>query len=161
MSRQRVHTGAVAVVAALALGACGGSIRPDGHATTTRTASGASDYSDQRSALVWMRQYSTESLLWQTVSISPTGSGELTTLIGEIAGAKRTSFKLPASGMASLRRLLAAARGVKPPATHVLTAELYSLHVAHLPSEAIQGPAPPQLRRLIVFLSALMTNYCC
>jgi hypothetical protein len=63
-------------------------------------------------------------------------------LIGEIAGAKRTSFKLPARDLASLRRLLAAARGVKAPAKHVLTAELYSLHIARLPSEAIQGPAP-------------------
>jgi hypothetical protein len=75
---------AAAVVFALAIAACGGSLRPDAHirrearVTNTSTASGAGDYSDERTALVWMRQFSPESLLWQAVAIMPAGSGELT-----------------------------------------------------------------------------------
>ena len=159
-----------AVVAAAALSACAGSIRPEKHAsdatvathaTTTPAAGGAGDYSLERSAMVWMRQYSPLSLDWQAVAVSPTGKGELTTLIGEISGAERTSFKLPARQLASLRRLLAAARGDKPPAKLVASAEQYTLHIPGRGSEVVEGPAPGQLRRLIAFLSALMTTYCC
>jgi hypothetical protein len=108
-----------------------------------------------------MRQYSPESLLWQTVSVRADGAGLLTTLIGEISGAVHRSFQLPAQQAAVLRRLVAAARRSHPPPTTDPLAELYRLHISGLPSANIEGRMPTALAELIHFLSGLMLTYCC
>ncbi|MBV9004504.1 MAG: hypothetical protein JO181_07575, partial [Solirubrobacterales bacterium] len=84
------------------------------------------------------------------------------TLIGEIAGARRTWFQLPAGQTARLRRLVADARGVPPPRPGIAPrAELYTLHIADSRSENIQGPMRRPLASLISYLSGLMLTYCC
>lgn len=153
-------------VAALALGGCAGTTRPTAATgttatSTTTTGGGASDYSDVRGSLVWMRQYSPESLMWQTVSVAPTGRAELTTLIGEIAGAERTPFRISPGQLADLRRLLATSRGVRIPSHHNLRATLYTLHVRGHPSIILQGTIPRQMQPLVRFLTGLMSTHCC
>jgi hypothetical protein len=108
-----------------------------------------------------MRQYSPESLLWQTVSVRADGAGQLTTLIGEISGAVRKSFQLPPEQAAVLRRLVAAAPRSHPPQTTDPRAELYTLHISRLPSANIEGRMPGALAALVHFLSGLMLTYCC
>jgi hypothetical protein len=155
----------VAVVAALALSACGGSGRatdrkPD-TANTTSAPGGATDYSLLQGSLVWMRQYSPESLMWQTVSVFSSGRAELTTLIGEIAGAERKPFRISPQQMTRLRRLLAGSRAARIPAHHDLRATLYTLHVSGRSSVVIQGTIPRRMKPLIRFLTGLMSTYCC
>jgi hypothetical protein len=147
------------MVAALSLGGCGGTTRAAGHASTS--AGGASDYSDVRGSLVWMRQYSPESLMWQTVSVDSSGRGELTTLIGEISGAERTPFRIPRGQLTVLQRLLARSRGARIPSHHNLRATLYTLHVSGHPSVILQGTIPRRMRPLVRFLTGLMSTYCC
>lgn len=162
----RPRTLAVAV-AALTLGGCGGTTRVAGHASTVprgasaATASGAGDYSDVRGSLVWMRQYSPESLMWQTVSVDRSGRGELTTLIGEISGAERTPFRIAPGQVTVLRRLLARSRGAHIPSRHNLRATLYTLHVSGHPSVILQGRIPRRMQPLVRFLTGLMVTYCC
>ena len=133
------------------------------HATSTSTASAAaSAFASGPPALVTMREYSPESLLWQLVSVKPNGAAMLTTLIGEISGARRTWFRLPAGQTARLRRLVAGARSVPPPRPGIAPrAELYTLHIADSRSENIQGPMRRQLASLVSYLSGLMLTYCC
>jgi hypothetical protein len=108
-----------------------------------------------------MRQYSPESLLWQAVSIDSNGKARLTTLIGEIAGAVRKSFRLPPVQVARLHRLVRDARGAQASPVHNLQAELYSLYIAGQPSEVIEGKMPKRLEALVNYLSGLMLTYCC
>ncbi|HEX4010110.1 MAG TPA: hypothetical protein VHX62_08885 [Solirubrobacteraceae bacterium] len=154
-----------AVMAALAFSACGGSARPDHHAghtsSVTRTTGGATDFSLLRGSLVWMRQYSPESLMWQTVSVFSTGRAELTTLIGEIAGAERRPFRISPRQVTRLRRLLAVSRAAKIPVQHDLRATLYTLHVSGRTSVILQGTIPTRMKPLVGFLTGLMSAYCC
>lgn len=108
-----------------------------------------------------MREYSPESLLWQTVSVRADGTALLTTLIGEISGAIRKPFQLPPDQAALLRRLVAAARPVSRSTTGDAHAELYTLDIPGMPSANIQGRTPKPLAALIHFLSGLMLTYCC
>jgi hypothetical protein len=109
-----------------------------------------------------MRQYSPESLLWQTVSVRRNGSGVLTTLIGESVGAERKAVQLPAVQTAHLRTLVTHAESVRPPRPGIAPrATLYTLHIAGRPAENIQGPARPPLHALVAFLSGVMFTYCC
>ena len=112
-------------------------------------------------ALVTMRQFSPQSLLWQTISVQPSGHAQLTTLIGEIAGAVRKRFVLPAAQAAKVRQLVRAARTVAPPRPHDPQAQLYTLTLPGLPAESLQGTTPPALTALTGYLSGLMFNYCC
>jgi hypothetical protein len=111
--------------------------------------------------LVTLRQYSPESLLWQVVAVQANGRGVLTTLIGEITGAVRTSFQLPAPQVAVLRRLVAGARSVRPPPRSDPHAVFYTLHISGGTAANIQGRMPKRLAALVHFLSALMQTYCC
>ncbi len=165
---------AVALGLALVIAGCGGA----GHTSSRETSTAASTAAVQTStaastaaaaafasgppALVTMREYSPESLLWQLVSVKPNGAAMLTTLIGEISGARRTWFHLPAGQDAQLHRLVAGARGVPPPRPGTAPrAELYTLHIAGERSENIQGPMPRPLASLVNYLSGLMLTYCC
>ena len=155
-------------MAVLALSACGGVGRADDHSVSTSTSvtgtagdGTAADYSLVRHSLVWMRQFSPESLMWQTVSVFTTGRGELTTLIGEISGAERRSFRISAGQLADLRRLLTGSRRARIPTQHNLRATLYTLHVSGRPSVIIQGAIPRPMQPLIRFLTGLMSTYCC
>jgi hypothetical protein len=118
-------------------------------------------YSVERGALVTMRQYSPESLLWQTVSVRADGSALLTTLIGEISGAIRKPFQLSPDQAARLRRLVTAARPVARPVSGEPRAGLYTLHISGMPSANIQGRMPKPLGGLVRFLSGLMLAHCC
>jgi hypothetical protein len=152
------------VVAMLALSACGGAGRADDDSVSSssgRLAATPGDYSLVRHSLVWMRQFSPESLMWQTVSVFNTGRGELTTLIGEISGAERRPFRISAGRLARLRRLLADSRRARIPPHHDLRATLYTLHVRGRPSVIIQGAIPRSMEPLIRFLTGLMSTYCC
>lgn len=86
----------------------------------------------------------------------------LTTLIGEISGARRTWFQLSAPQTARLRRLVAAARSMPPSRPGIAPrAELYTLHISGERSENIQGPMARPLASLVNYLSGLMLTYCC
>jgi hypothetical protein len=147
----------------LLVAGCGGSSgrRTRTASTTAVTDTQTAGYAVERSALVTMRQFSPESLLWQEVSLAPDGAGVLTTLIGEVSGATRKDFRLPARQGALMRRLVARARTVAPPARSNPRAELYTLYITGEPSANIQGPARKPLAALIDYLSSLMMNYCC
>lgn len=146
----------------IAITACGSNGHGSTQQTTTRASSQtAVSYSVERGALVTMREYSPESLLWQTVSVRADGSALLTTLIGEISGAIRKPFQLPPDQTARLRRLVAAARPVARPASGDPRAQLYTLHISGMPSANIQGRTPKPLAALISFLSDLMLAHCC
>ena len=150
----------VALLAGSAIAGCGGGSR----ATTSRspaTRGGVTFVTQPRRTLVAMRAYSPESLMWQTVSLSADGSGILTTLIGEISGAERRFFRLPASQAATLRDLVDRARVTPQPRAHDLRAELYSIRIAGAPSKTVQGPARLPLEALVRFLGGLMRTYCC
>jgi len=111
-------------------------------------------------AIVSMRRFSPVSLMWQTVFVQPAGNGLLTTLIGEIGGAPHRAFRLTAGQLAILRRLIAAARSVKPgPST--AGPYLYSLHIAGEKPVSMEGPLPSRLNQLVNFLNDLMLTYCC
>ncbi len=141
---------------------CGGNGHTPAHRTTARSSSPrAVAYSVKPGALVTMRQYSPESLMWQTVSVNADGGALLTTLIGEISGAIRKSFRLPPGQAAVLRRLVAAARRAATPADSDPRAELYTLHISGRPAANIQGRMPKPLAALVRFLSALMLTHCC
>lgn len=125
-------------------------------------ASGSAQHFSFRSdALVTMREYSPESLLWQTVSVSSNGAAVLTTLIGEQTGATQKPFRLSPRQAATLRRLVAGARTVTPPRPSDPHAVLYTLHIAGLPAENLQGRTPQALTALTDFLSDLMLSQCC
>jgi hypothetical protein len=146
----------------VAITACGSNGRTSSQQTTTRASSqGAVSYSVERGALVTMRQYSPESLLWQTVLVRADGSALLTTLIGEISGAIRKPFQLSPDQAARLRRLVTAARPVARPVSGEPRAELYTLHISGMPSANIQGRMPKPLGGLVRFLSGLMLAHCC
>jgi hypothetical protein len=113
--------------------------------------------------LVWLHLYNYKSLMWQTIFVRRDGSGELTSLIGEIAGAPQRAFRLPAGQLGALRRLVDAARA---PSAGTSTAPLqdgyvFSLHIAGRPSENDGGRAPRPVAELIDFLSGLAFSYCC
>ncbi len=151
-----------ALLLVIAITACGSNRHNSAQETITRAASRpVVGYSVERGALVTMRQYSPESLLWQTVSVRADGSALLTTLIGEISGAIRKPFRLPPDQTARLRRLVAAARPVARPASGDPRAELYTLHISGMPSANIQGRMPKPLAALVHFLSGLMLSQCC
>ena len=112
--------------------------------------------------MVMMRQFSPESLMWQTVEVGDNGAGVLITLIGEQVGAVRTPFRLAPARAALLRRLVAGARSVEPPPQGAAPrATLYTLHIRGEPGENLQGPMRRPLARLVGFLSGLMLRYCC
>lgn len=93
----------------LVLTACGSNVRvriPERHARS----SAPTAYGVPPAALVTMRQFSPESLLWQTVSLQTSGRGLLTTLIGEISGAVQKPFRLTGRQVTALRRLVTGAR---------------------------------------------------
>jgi hypothetical protein len=157
--------GRAAVAAALStvvIAGCGrsGTARPH-KPVSPAPGKGIVAYSALRAAVVTMRQYSPESLMWQTVSIDGNGTGVLTSLIAEISGAVRRSFHLPAPQAARLRRLLGAARRAPSPRGRDPRAELYTLHISGEPTAAIQGSMPKPLRALVSYLSGLMLTYCC
>ncbi len=126
------------------------------HAAATNPA-----YSYLPGALVTMRQFSPQSLLWQTISIQPNGRGLLTTLIGEISGAVRRHFELSAAQKVTVSRLAVTAARVAPSTSHDPRAELYTLTLRGRPAENLQGEMPPALSALTRYLSGLMTSYCC
>ena len=107
-----------------------------------------------------MRRFSPVSLMWQTVFVQPDGRGLLTSLIGETGGAPHRAFRLPASQLATLRRLIAGARSVKPrpsrPGDY-----LYTLHIPGEAQFSFEGPMPSRLSALINFLDGLTLTYCC
>lgn len=152
---------------AIAIAACGGVLARDGQAATTTAARApvaigqVADYQIEPGALVTMREFSPESLLWQEVSLTAHGRGLLTTLIGEVSGATRKHFTLSAAKAATLRRLVAGARHVKPPARSNPRDMLYTLYISGEPSMNIQDPAAKPLQSLINFLSGLTMSECC
>jgi hypothetical protein len=111
-------------------------------------------------AIVTMRRFSPVSLMWQVVFVEPDGNGLLTSLIGETAGAPHRRFHLSMGQLATLRRLIAAAKPVKPgpskPGDY-----LYTLHLAGEAPISFEGPIPGRLHQLVNFLGALMLTYCC
>jgi hypothetical protein len=160
----------VIMVAACGSGASHSSGPPTAAATSAPQASSASEpsasgsethFSFRSDALVTMREYSPESLLWQTVSVNANGAAVLTTLIGEQTGATQKSFQLSARQAAALRRLVAGARTVRPPRPNDPRATLYTLHIAGLPAENLEGRTPPRLTALATFLANLMLTECC
>jgi hypothetical protein len=111
-------------------------------------------------AIVTMRRFSPVSLMWQSVFVQPDGNGLLTSLIGETAGAPHRRFHLSARQLATLRRLITAAKPVKTgPSSR--GDYLYTLHIAGEASVSFEGSMPTRLRQLVDFLSALMLTYCC
>lgn len=161
-----------ALLAVLALAGCGGATRATAPARTTtadvpaESHASRHDISDTRflnpgRPLVRMRQYSPESLMWQTVWVKSDGSGVLTTLIGEQVGARQRPFTLPPGQAALLRRLVAAARGVAPPRHPDVKATLYTLTISGERSENVQGAMAKPLAALVSFLSGLTLTYCC
>jgi hypothetical protein len=169
---RRGGVGAAAVIvclsAALALSGCGGAAERQ---TVTRrnTISAAPQIRAARAhtfiappanAIVSMRRFSPTSLMWQTIFVRPNGSGLLTTLIGEEAGAPHRPFQLSARQLASLRRLVEAARSAKPGPSRPGP----FLYTVHLPGEAtfsLEGPMPKPLHALVAFLDGLTLTYCC
>lgn len=158
------------MVAACGSGASHSSAPPTAAATSAPHASSASEpaasgseahFSFRSDALVTMREYSPASLLWQTVSVNENGAAVLTTLIGEQTGATQKSFQLSARQAAALRRLVAGARTVRPPRPNDPHAMLYTLHIAGLPGENLEGRTPPRLTALVTFLGNLMLTECC
>lgn len=111
-------------------------------------------------AIVSMRRFSPQSLMWQTIFVRPDGSGLLTTLIGETAGAPHRAFQLSASQLATLRRLIAGARSARPgpgkPAAY-----FYTLRIPGKAQMGLEGPMPKRLGALVNFLDALTLTYCC
>jgi hypothetical protein len=111
-------------------------------------------------AIVTMRRFSPVSLMWQTIFVQPNGHGLLTSLIGETAGAPHRAFRLSASQLATLRRLIARAKSVKPgpskPGDY-----LYTLHIPGEAQVSFEGPMPGRLRALVDFLDELTLTYCC
>lgn len=164
-----IRGGALALAVAGVVSGCGGSSGTSTHTVTRATVAPKRaarspklrDYSFRTDALVTMRQYSPESLLWQSVSINAQGAAVLTTLIGEETGALRKDFQLPAGQAASLRRLVAGARTVRAPRPNDPHATLYTLHIAGEPAANLQGHTPAPLTALVTFLSNLMLHYCC
>lgn len=149
---------------------CGDNARtPTSHGSTTvaRTTSTSLAQTEERynaiaaSALVTMRQLSPQSLMWQSVAVKADGTALLTTLIGELAGAPRRTFQLPARQAALLRRLVVRARGAGVPSWINPRAKYYTLHIRGEQALVIEGPMPRRLAALVNFLSGLMFTYCC
>lgn len=159
MAGGTITRAAAPLLAVLVSAGCGG--QESGTTTSTASRAATAFVTQPRRAIVSMRAYSPESLMWQTVSLSADGSGILTTLIGEISGAERRSFRLPARQASTLRRLVTRARPVPQPTAHDPRAELYSVRIAGAPSKTVQGRARAQLEALVRFLSGLMQTYCC
>lgn len=111
-------------------------------------------------AIVSMRRFSPTSLMWQTIFVRPNGSGLLTTLIGEEAGAPHRPFHLSPRQLASLRRLIAAARPSKPGPSRP-GPYLYTLHIPGKAAFSLEGPMPKPLHALVAFLDGLTLAYCC
>lgn len=107
-----------------------------------------------------MRRFSPVSEMWQSVFVRPDGSGVLTSLIGEIAGAPQRHFRLSSSRLERLRHLIATARDVRSrvsgPGDYV-----YSLHIGGEPPLSLEGKLPKRLSPLVAFLGKLMLTYCC
>lgn len=162
-------------VICLALASCGSTATPrtvtrvtnasDGPAAASVTARKAAARAHTfvpppANAIVSMRRFSPESLMWQTVFVRPDGSGLLTSLIGETAGAPHRAFQLSAHQLATLRRLIAAARssraGPGRPGPY-----LYTLHLPGKATMSLEGPMPARLRALLDFLDGLTLTYCC
>jgi hypothetical protein len=160
----------VCLLIALTLASCGGSDKPPvqraqtttADATTTPTARAQAHtfVPPPANAIVYMRRFSPVSLMWQTIFVQPNGRGLLTSLIGETAGAPHRAFRLSASELVALRRLLAAARAVKPGPSKA-GPYLYSLHIAGEAPFSMEGPIPTRLNHLVNYLGDLMLNYCC
>lgn len=163
----------VCVLAGLALAGCGTHTKSSTSArrttaATPTTAASAHTASPQAhkfipppaNAIVAMRRFSPVSLMWQTVFVQPDGHGLLTSLIGETGGAPHRPFQLSASQLAKLRRLIAAAKSVKPgpskPGDY-----LYTLHIPGEAQISFEGPMPGRLRALVNFLDGLTLTYCC
>lgn len=161
----------------LPLAACGRSGKPQPAArsttvTETQTIAGAETQNTTAriqahkfipppaNAIVSMRRFSPVSLMWQTIFVRPDGNGLLTSLIGEIGGAPHKAFRLSAGQLATLRRLLAATRSVKPGPSRS-GPYLYSLHIAGATPISVEGPMPMRLTQLVNFLNGLMLTYCC
>ena len=111
-------------------------------------------------AIVSMRRFSPVSLMWQTVFVRPDGSGLLTSLIGETAGAPHRSFRLSSHQLATLRRLIATARSVKPGPSRP-GPFLYTLHLPGEATMSLEGPMPKRIGALLNFLDGLTLTYCC
>jgi hypothetical protein len=154
--------------AGLALGGCGATAKRQtvtrsttlSEAPQVRAAHAHTFIAPPANAIVSMRRFSPTSLMWQTIFVRPNGSGLLTTLIGETAGAPHRPFQLSARQLASLRRLIAGARSSKPgpgrPGPY-----LYTLHIPGKATESLEGPMPKPLHALISFLDGLTLTYCC
>jgi len=155
-------------VSLLVATACGGSGRPATRSTTspatTRRPARNTAFLRPASALVSMRQYSPQSLIWQTVWVNATGAGVVTTLVGETVGATQKRFQLSVAQAAHLRQLVAAARAAQPPAaggSPTGPGYIYTLHIAGRPTLNIQGATAEPLSALVDFLNGLMLTYCC
>jgi hypothetical protein len=158
----------VCLFAGLVLGGCGGTTARQtvtrsmtiSEAPQVRAAHAHTFIAPPANALVSMRRFSPTSLMWQTVFVRPNGSGLLTTLIGETAGAPHRPFQLSPDQLASLRRLIAGARSSKPgpskPGPY-----LYTLHIPGKATLSLEGPMPKPLHELISFLDRLTLTYCC
>ena len=108
-----------------------------------------------------MKAYSPRSLIWQTVSLDANGTGILISFVGEVSGARPTTFHLNRQQATILRRLVNRARHVPEPTRGEPMAELDWLHISGAPAKTIHGPAPAPLTALVRFLDGLMQTYCC
>jgi hypothetical protein len=159
----------VCVLVGLALASCGGTTAEPRTVARNTTSSAGTHTTSARAhtfvpppadAIVTMRRFSPVSLMWQTIFVRPDGHGLLTTLIGETAGAPHRPFQLTGNQLARLRRLIAAARSVKPgpsrPGDY-----LYTLHIPGEAPMSLEGPMPARLGALVSFLDGLTLTYCC
>jgi hypothetical protein len=169
----RARTGMVCLLAGLALVGCGANGKPRAVARTTTasvptpvlptqpaSARAHTFISPPADAIVTMRRFSPVSLMWQSIFVQPDGHGLLTSLIGETAGAPHRAFRLSASQLATLRRLIAAAKSVKPGPSKSGD-YLYTLHIPGEAQFSFEGPMPRRLTALVNFLDGLTLTYCC
>jgi hypothetical protein len=143
------------------LSSCGGNSQPRA-VTRTATASVQAHtfIPPPANAIVTMRRFSTKGLTWQSIYVQPDGKALLTSLIGETAGAPHRPFQLSADQLATLRRLITAARSARPGPSRPGLYQ-YSLHIAGERLMSLEGPMPRALAKLVNFLGHLMLIYCC
>lgn len=154
-----VPTVCLAVV--LTLASCGGNGGPRSVARTATASVQAHTYiPPPANAIVTMRRFSTIGMTWQSIYVQPDGNALLTSLIGETAGAPHRHFRLTAAQLATLRRLIAAARSVKPGPSRSGLYQ-YSLHIAREPLMSLEGSMPRPLAKLVNFLDGLILARCC
>jgi hypothetical protein len=162
------RSGWIAFVIAIALVGCGGAHHssranvPAAGAQTTPATTHIPPALPTSGVLVAMRRFSPKSLLWQTVVVRPDGTGAVTGLIGESAGATQKSFRLSGSHLATLRRLIAAASHARSgQAGRGRPEYIYTLNVPGRKSRSAGGSMSMPLAQVVNFLNRLISRYCC